>query len=313
MYPPFVLVIVLGEAEGERRVPVRGPLVVGCLTRCDIHLDRDGVEEEHLRIDDEAIVALADCIVGGVPLVRGVRRLAVAGVEVCVGAARFRIEHEPIETASAPTHQIALRAVASTRVHPRILVVEGPGSGDSLDLVPDRLPAMIGRSTQAALITNDATVSRRHVRVARLGRDVLVEDLGSQHGSWLGSARLAPHRVAVWPADTMLRLGRAVVLHLEPVRELAELLPVPPSVETDRPVLADAAAPAPVPAPTHESEPPSSGAPLGAAPVAEVVLSEASPAAMQRAQRHPSELVLVFCAVALGLGALGVLVWLFVG
>ncbi|CAN5925094.1 hypothetical protein BH11MYX4_BH11MYX4_29650 [soil metagenome] len=309
-----MLVIVLDEADGGQRFPVRGPLVVGRRARCDIRLDRGGVEDEHLRFDDGTIVALADCIVGGVPLTRGARRLAVAGVEVCVGTARFRLEHEPIETASVPTHQLALRAVADTRIHPRVLVVQGPGIGDSIELVPGTLPATVGRSTDAALVTNDATVSRQHVRISRLGRDVLVEDLGSQHGSWLGSARLAPHRVAVWPPEKMLRLGTAVILHLEPPRDVTDLLPAPSSVDVASPGLAPAATvPASVPAPVSDAGPPNSGPAASAAPVAEAVVSEPSPQVKRPAKRPPAELLLMIAALVLALGALAVIGWLVVG
>lgn len=220
-----MLLIIPGEELGEPHVPITSPFVVGRGVGCQLCIDREGVEEEHLRIEDGALVALADCIVGEVPLARGARRLAVAGHEILLGTARLRLADDPVATPSVPTHVLALRAVQRTRPHARILVVEGAAAGAALVLVSGAAPAVVGRSAGADLVLDDGTVSRRHLRVAGRQRDVVVEDLGSAHGSWLGSARLAPHRPAVWAPGTMLRLGTTTVLCVEPALEIEDVLP----------------------------------------------------------------------------------------
>lgn len=306
--------IVLGEGNSQQRFPVSGPLLVGRHARCDVRLEHAGVEEEHLRIEDGALVALADCVAGEVPLLRGARRLAVPGIEVRLGTARFSLEDETTEGVSVPTHQLALRAVAKARLHPRVRVVQGPGLGDELELAAQMRPATVGRSSDAALVTNDATVSRQHVRLSRRGADVLVEDLGSQHGTWLGAARLAPNRIAVWPHAKMLRLGTAVVLHLERSLDLAELLAPPPLREVDsRGDVADENTPAPEPAPVGEASAPDAAAPAASAPVAQLVGAAPSPQGKRSAERSLLELLVAIAAAALAVGALGIIAWLALG
>jgi hypothetical protein len=285
---PGVLILVLDPEDGGLRVPLDAALTLGRRATCGVRLDRDGVEPVHLRIEDGMLMAVHDCVVGDVPLLRGRRRLAVAGVEVRLGTARVRLEHAPIvDTPSLPTHKLVFLALKGARFHPCVRIVEGPGQGDSVELMARTVPALVGRSTEAALVVNDATVSRSHVRLSLQDGAVLVEDLGSPHGSWLGAARLAPNRIAVWPAETMLRLGTSTVLHLEPVRDATDLIPASPesAVEDDAPIEV-----------ASEREP--------VAPVT----PEAVPKRV--AEGLLFEKVLVVAAVTLGLAAVGLLVWI---
>lgn len=54
---------------------------------------------------------------------------------------------------------------------------------------------VIGREARMAeLVVADAGVSRRHARLRMDGRDLVIEDLGSQNGTIVEGRRLAPHR-----------------------------------------------------------------------------------------------------------------------
>lgn len=288
--------IILGGEPGERCVPVDSPFVIGRGAGCQLRVDGEGVEEEHLRIEDGALVALAACVVGEVPLVRGARRLAVAGHEILLGTARLRLADDPLATPSAPTHVLALEAVQRARPHARVLVVEGAAAGTALALLPGAAPAIVGRAADADVIVDDEDVSRRHLRITLRGRDVVVEDLGATHGSWLGRARLAPHRPAVWAPRRMLRLGTMTVLAIEPALEIEEVLPSHRSISGSDAAKGDepgtggapggaaAAGVAARPVKTPDELPTS---PDGASAGASAVSSAAAPAPVHRAGPQP--------------------------
>jgi pSer/pThr/pTyr-binding forkhead associated (FHA) protein len=67
----------------------------------------------------------------------------------------------------------------------------------------------MGRGASASTRLDDPTVSREHARVQLEAGRVLVEDLGSRNGSWLGGSRLGgPREMA--PGQE-LRAGRTVL------------------------------------------------------------------------------------------------------
>ncbi|HMP04011.1 MAG TPA: FHA domain-containing protein [Gemmatales bacterium] len=51
-------------------------------------------------------------------------------------------------------------------------------------------PLIVGRSSQCDVVLNDPTVSRRHARVTRTGEFVIIEDLGSSNGTFVGPERV---------------------------------------------------------------------------------------------------------------------------
>jgi hypothetical protein len=89
----------------------------------------------------------------------------------------------------------------------KLQIIEGPGAGRELDLAG---AAVIGRDPGgAALVLEDAEVSRRHASVIPEGQSVSVEDLGSTNGTFVNGDRLVGARVLV-PGDR-LRVGKTVL------------------------------------------------------------------------------------------------------
>lgn len=73
-----------------------------------------------------------------------------------------------------------------------LTVVEGPRELRGVAL-PVTAPVVIGRSPGADIVIGDTFVSGRHARVAPVGHDVVIEDLGSTNGTLLnGSAVTRP-------------------------------------------------------------------------------------------------------------------------
>jgi serine phosphatase RsbU (regulator of sigma subunit) len=73
-----------------------------------------------------------------------------------------------------------------------LVVIGGNDVGKVVEIVAT--PLTIGRDARQALVLADSEVSRAHARVSRIGRDVVVEDLGSTNGTFVDADRLASPR-----------------------------------------------------------------------------------------------------------------------
>jgi pSer/pThr/pTyr-binding forkhead associated (FHA) protein len=134
-------------------------------------------------------------------------------------------------------------------------VVEGPDLGAELRLVEEGRAYLLGRGTNCDLPLADEDASREHAAVVRRGSQVLLRDLGSRNGVFIGDTRLTPDRDAVWRHTTMARIGMSVLALKEPVSlALAEL-----EAAADEKLL-DADAPLPPPSIVNPP-PPSNAAP----------------------------------------------------
>ncbi len=195
------------------------PLTVGRAQASDVWIDMPGVDPEHARISEVALVALgSDVAVGDVPLEPGARRLLTAGDEIQVGSVVVVLEGEE----------------ASAEVTPRIRVVEGTSFGDEL-LLEEHREYTIGRGSHCDLVVEDREVSREHLRLVRRGDRVFVQDLSSTRGSWLGRSAVYSGATIEWARPRMLRVG-ATVLSLELPAELPPAINAPqPSAPTPPP------------------------------------------------------------------------------
>jgi hypothetical protein len=149
--------------------------------------------------------------------------------------------------------------------------------------------------------------------VVRRSTQVLLRDLGSRNGVYLGDCRLTPDRDVVWRPPTMARIGLSVLALEEPVSlALAEL-----EAAADE-VVPDAAAPPPPP----PSIPASSGLPAGSvppesrmapaqqAPIAEVASRTATTVAQpKRRVWTAADVMVVTIAVSVIAASVAGLVW----
>lgn len=78
------------------------------------------------------------------------------------------------------------------------------------------IPQVAGRSSISSQlpISKDSSVSRRHCQIQLVNGKVVVTDLGSANGTFIGAKRLTPHQPTECPMRGVLRLG-AVNLILE--------------------------------------------------------------------------------------------------
>lgn len=194
-------------------------LSVGRSESCDIRVDVPGVDPEHAKISEIALVAVGqDCAVGDVPLDAGQRRLLVPGDEIQLGSIVLAVEgSDPSLLEGSAAEELAPPA-------PRVRVVEGKNFGDELLLAEEGREYALGRGASCDLVLDDREVSREHVKLTRRGFSVFVRDMSSTRGSWLGRSAVYTGSSVEWTRPRMLRVG-ATVLSLELPEEARRVAP----------------------------------------------------------------------------------------
>jgi hypothetical protein len=210
------LVVPPGGSFRETRKIELGPrpLTIGRGEGCDVRVDVPGVDDEHARISEVALVAIGpDCAIGDVPLDAGSRRLVMPGDEVQIGSVVIALEGDDPSLLPPPPEDV--QGVGDPRFDgPRVRVVEGANFGDELLLGAEGRQYVIGRAETCDLVLEDREVSREHVKLVRRGYSVFIQDQSSTRGSWLGRATVYPGATIEWSRPRMLKVG-ATVLSLE--------------------------------------------------------------------------------------------------
>ncbi|HVJ91743.1 MAG TPA: FHA domain-containing protein [Labilithrix sp.] len=260
--------------------------------------------------------------VGGIKLGPHTPRLVKTGDLVRLGRVWLEIaigQRAPTPDLGLATRELALALVRSAMdavgddTVVKIRVAEGPDIGAELRLVDEGRIYVIGRAEKCDLPLADEDASRGHAAVVRRSTQVLLRDLGSRNGVYLGDCRLTPDRDVVWRPPTMARIGLSVLALEEPVSlALAEL-----EAAADE-VVPDAAAPPPPP----PSIPASSGLPAGSvppesrmapaqqAPIAEVASRTATTVAQpKRRVWTAADVMVVTIAVSVIAASVAGLVW----
>jgi two-component system cell cycle response regulator len=128
-------------------------------------------------------------------------------------ARRFQPPVDGVDDGESPTRPVETGAPAT---RDRGVLVETTGVFAGRPHSIPREGATIGRSVECTIRVDHESLSRVHARVARLGRDYLLEDMGSLNGCFVGDHRVA--RVALQDGDR-LRLGSSVDLRFHLVCE----------------------------------------------------------------------------------------------
>ena len=89
----------------------------------------------------------------------------------------------------------------------QVVIVEGGNKGEAVSL--EKAPLLIGRGNDAAIRLDDDYASTRHARIASSGDQWFVEDLGSPHGTYIGSVRIT--QPTTLTLGTQVRVGKTVI------------------------------------------------------------------------------------------------------
>ncbi|MBX3204624.1 MAG: FHA domain-containing protein [Labilithrix sp.] len=311
-----------------------GRIVIGRSDGSDVRLPDPSVSLRHASIRAQgAEYALVDegstngTWVGGVKLGPHTPRLVKSGDLVRVGRVWLELvvgHKAPTPDLGLATRDLALALVRNAMdamgddTRAVVRVAEGPDMGAELRLVEEGRDYVIGRAESCDLPLADEDASREHAAVVRRGAQILLRDLGSRNGVYLGDARLGPEREVVWRPPTMARVGASVLALDEPVSlALAEL-----EAAADEPLPDAEAPPEPPPSTAAPSSaaahaPPASAEPPGSrisahadAPIAEIA-SRTAPTVIRRPRRvwTAADVMVVTIAVAVISASIAGLVW----
>lgn len=109
--------------------------------------------------------------------------------------------------ASAPAPAAAAPTTPAPRLARTLRVVEGPLSGQTVDL--DGRPLLMGRAQDADLVLVDDYASGRHARLFPQGTRWFLEDLGSTNGTYVDGDPVT-RALPVGPG-TSVRIGKTVM------------------------------------------------------------------------------------------------------
>jgi diguanylate cyclase (GGDEF)-like protein len=91
-----------------------------------------------------------------------------------------------------------------------LVMITGDASGTLFDLEADEV--LVGRGDAVDLRLEFAGVSRRHLRLRRVGEDVVAEDVGSRNGSFVNDRRI--DRPTPLSRGDLLRIGPVLLKYL---------------------------------------------------------------------------------------------------
>ena len=103
--------------------------------------------------------------------------------------------------------------------------------GVSRDIPIDLPNLVVGRADGNGIVIDDLSISRRHARIVIESGRLMIEDLGSAAGTFVGGHRIDPHTTNLVEQDDAIRFGDV----------LAQFMAAPASVATDSKALAEAA------------------------------------------------------------------------
>lgn len=101
---------------------------------------------------------------------------------------------------------------------PRLIVLSGGHESDIFPLIPDE-PFTIGRADTSDLVVDDEGVSRVHAQITNTRDGVILEDLGSRNGVFVGSNQVKRH---VLDPDDIIRVGVQTIIKFAMMDPLEE-------------------------------------------------------------------------------------------
>jgi predicted component of type VI protein secretion system len=105
-----------------------------------------------------------------------------------------------VEDTLTRRHEVGTELEAGRHVDAKLVVIGGEAQNRQYDLV---LPTIIGRSRSTDLTLRHPLVSRHHCEVFEADGMLMVRDLGSLNGTFLGQERIAEQAMPVKSGDVI--------------------------------------------------------------------------------------------------------------
>ncbi len=282
--------------DGDARVDAsweyaQARIVLGRSSSADVVLPDASVSTRHASIEAEGVrYAITDhgslngTWVNGQRIVSERKKPLRDGDRIDVGLFTLRfvanvpVNDVPSRERTAVIAKRLLRAARSSEplAARRLTITNGPDGGRSYELPPAPARLVIGRAETAEVPLADGDASREHAEIIVDAEGVVVRDLASKNGVFVGEKKVSERRLV---DRDELRIG-ATVLSFEDASE--------PSLRALE-ALPDAPAPPPSLPPPPPSVPPSASPSAGPEPAPEAAPTEAPAVPSELASIAPSE------------------------
>jgi pSer/pThr/pTyr-binding forkhead associated (FHA) protein len=227
-------------------------IVIGRGAGADVRIPHLTVSEVHatLRLQEDAYVILDNDSTNGTR-VNGARvssdrpKRLHDGDLIEAGAYLLQFRSGVALRASATierTAELARRLFRNSRAGariaaPRLVVLSGPSTGQSLDIPPPPARVRVGRGEECQLVLAEDTIAREHIELLHDLDGVLLQSLGSDGSVDINGQRVSQRRLR--DADEIV-IGATRLLFEEPAEEPIDAL----GDEADRPLSTPVVAPA---------------------------------------------------------------------
>lgn len=213
--------IKLPDGQTREFAVEQATLGIGRAADNEISLDEISISRRHARFAFEAGRMSVEDLGSANGTYIGSQRIApntptlVPDHEV-VRAGDVEVRFTPAETprpAGGQATQIMSEAGGASRYG--VLHIRLP-SGAALDFPLEQPSITVGRAGDNQLSLDEISVSRRHARLTVESSRLMIEDLGSANGTFIGTQRVAPNSPGLVPADTPVRLGDVEIRFVPP-------------------------------------------------------------------------------------------------
>ncbi len=135
-----------------------------------------------------------------------------------VRAGDVEVRFTPVEAARQPTGARTMMETppeGGAAMRYGVLHIRLP-SGETRHFPMEQPSITVGRASDNQLSLDEISVSRRHARLTVESSRLMIEDLGSANGTFIGTQRVAPNSPGLVPADQVVRIGDVEVRYEAP-------------------------------------------------------------------------------------------------
>ncbi len=112
------------------------------------------------------------------------------------------------------------------------VIIASKGKTKSIDI--DKDTCVLGRASNCDITIDDELISRQHLRISLIGKEIFIEELGSSNGSWLNGERLVLKKKTLYSFGSFLNLGGANGISLS-IEDLSSIQQAPVAKASSEP------------------------------------------------------------------------------
>ena len=223
--------IKMPDGQGREFAVEQPAIGVGRASDNELVVDDISISRRHARLSFEAGLMTVEDLGSANGSFIGSQRLAPnsptavpVGEVARLGDIEFRFEPAQAPGSAAGARPAGREAATMMMAGPSLegganrfgaLRIRTP-DGQQRDFSLDQPSITVGRASDNQLSIDETSVSRRHARLTVESSRLMIEDLGSANGTFIGSQRLAPNTPSLVSADQPVRVGDVELRYVAP-------------------------------------------------------------------------------------------------